>query len=131
MNAMHENMTPASADQWAEHLTNYRTYQTEETFRTGYSVMLSKLSPHADYVRPGYVVAEVHYLPNGEKLYFVRGGATKKFKNIKDGAAFVFAPSKDGFFHDRQQYIKTSARKYKDAAGRAFTVGSINAEVQA
>jgi len=131
MKAFNEGMTEATSDQWVEHLAGFRTYQTEEIFRGGYSVMYSKLSPAGGYTTPGYVVAEVHYLPNGQKHYFVRGGATRKFSGVSVGSSFVFAPSKDGFFNDRKTYVKTSARKYKDEAGQAFTVGSINAEVRA
>lgn len=131
MKAFHEGMTQTNADQWAEHLSGFRTYQTEEVFRGGYSVMYSKLSPAGGYTKPGYVVAEVHYLPDGQRFYFVRGGATRKFSTLSVGSCFVFAPSKDGFFKDANTYTKTSARKYRDKAGRAFTIGSIHAEVKA
>lgn len=66
------NMREVSQDEWATHLADFRTYQTESIYGS-VSIMYSRLSPHGGYAKPGYVVAEVHYAFGIAKAYFVRG----------------------------------------------------------
>lgn len=66
------NMRQVTSDEWAAHVSDFRTYQTESQYGA-YSIMYSRLSPNGGYAKPGYVVAEVHYAPNDEKAYFIRG----------------------------------------------------------
>jgi hypothetical protein len=71
MQAMNSYMAECTADEWSDYLSDLRTFQTEETFRSGYSVMYSRLSPHGGYAKPGTIVGEVHYLPDGTRRYFM------------------------------------------------------------
>jgi hypothetical protein len=54
-----------------------------------------------------------------------------KFKDLTIGAAFTFAPSKDGFFKDSNVYVKTSARRYRMPARlTVYIIGSVGAKVK-
>lgn len=64
----HADMHEVTQDAWAEHLVGLRTVQSEGTFSAGHSVMYSRLVDSAD----ARCVAEVHYLPNGLRAYFIR-----------------------------------------------------------
>lgn len=53
------------------------------------------------------------------------------FKDLAIGAVFTFSPSKDGFFKDSNEYVKTSARQYRMPARlTVYTIGSIGAKVK-
>lgn len=69
-----KTMREVTSEQWADFLADIRTYQTEETWRTDYSIMFSKLSEPQKGAPFRFVVAEVHYKPNGEKVYFIETG---------------------------------------------------------
>ena len=60
-----------TSDEWADFVSDFRTYHTEGIWRMGYSIMYSRLSGGEKH---GAVIAEVHYLPNGEKEYFILKG---------------------------------------------------------
>lgn len=60
-----------TGDEWADFVSDFRTYHTEEIWRTGYSVMYSRLSGGEKH---GDIIAEIHYLPNREKEYFILKG---------------------------------------------------------
>lgn len=64
-------MRAVTQDEWAEHLADFPVYQTESCFGA-YSIMYSKLSQNHGSHKPGYVIAEVHYLPTDERVYFIR-----------------------------------------------------------
>ena len=55
----------STADQWADHCSNYRAYGSEAISKLGHPVLVEKTSLSRE------VIGEVHYLPNNEKHYFV------------------------------------------------------------
>ena len=61
------NMREVNPDEWADHVSNFRVYQTESQY-ANYSIMHSSLSPNGGYAKPGYVIGEVHYSITGEKI---------------------------------------------------------------
>ena len=69
--ADNSGMRVVTQDAWAEHVSEFMTYQTESVFGQ-YSIMYSKLSPRGGYAKPDYVIGEVHYSPDGNKAYFIR-----------------------------------------------------------
>jgi hypothetical protein len=66
-------MKQVTQDQWADHVSNFRTYQTESIFRNGVSWMNSLISPDApkDQGPPRALVGRVEYRPDGSKVYFI------------------------------------------------------------
>ncbi len=62
-------MKNVTANEWADYLSDIRTYQTEYIYGD-HSVMYSKLS-QGEHV--GMEVAEVHYCANGDRFYFIAG----------------------------------------------------------
>jgi len=64
-------LTDCTQDEWCDRMNGIGTYQTEGNWPQGYPVMYSHQStsgimPRNDGVS---VVGEVHYLPDGGKLY--------------------------------------------------------------
>ncbi len=62
-------MISCTADEWADYLSDLRTYQTEYIYGK-HSVMYSRIA-HGQNV--GQNVGEVHYCENGDKFYFILG----------------------------------------------------------
>ena len=60
-------MKSVNVDEWADYVSNFRTYQTEYVYGN-HSVMYSKLSQGENV---GLEIAEVHYCANGDKFYFI------------------------------------------------------------
>ena len=69
--ADNSGMRAVTQDEWAEHVSEFMTYQTEGVLGQN-SIMYSKLSPRGGYAKPDYVIGEVHYAPDGSKAYFIR-----------------------------------------------------------
>lgn len=62
-------MKNVTAEEWAEYVSDIRTYQTEYNYGT-HSVMYSKLAQGPNV---GMEVAEVHYCANGDRFYYIKG----------------------------------------------------------
>ena len=69
--ADNSGMRVVTQEEWAEHVSEFRTYQTESVLGQC-SIVYSKLSPSGGYAKPNYVIGEVHYAPDGSKAYFIR-----------------------------------------------------------
>ncbi len=70
-----EGLKLCTPDEWANYLVNcgVRHYQTESNFNGGYSVMYSRDSSNRHNV-----LAEVHYLPNATREYFIKQQSNPK-----------------------------------------------------
>ena len=70
-------MREVTAAQWADHVSGFRTYQTESVFRSGVSWMNSIVSdnpPNKSFqkpAKPGAIVGRVEYRPDGTRAYFI------------------------------------------------------------
>lgn len=62
-------MLSVTADQWADYVSDFRTYQTEYIYGD-HSVMYSKLAQGENV---GMKIAEAHYCANGDRFYFILG----------------------------------------------------------
>lgn len=63
---LNSKMVEVTADQWADKLSGIDCYATEGDWPQGYSVMFHRTGKDADTD-----VGEVHYLPDGQKVYKV------------------------------------------------------------
>lgn len=70
MKSITTGLIACTGEQWADYLAScgVRHYQTESAFNGGYSVMFSRNSANRHDV-----LAEAHYLPNNDRLYFIKG----------------------------------------------------------
>lgn len=70
-------MRTVTADQWADHVSSFRTYQTESVFSGGVSWLNSIVSdyppnkPYQQKAKPGALVGRVEYRPDGTKIYMI------------------------------------------------------------
>ena len=69
-------MREVTAEQWADHCSDFRTTGTEQNFRGGVSWMTLAISPYPSRPpqktgTPGAIVGRVVYNPDGTKQYFI------------------------------------------------------------
>ena len=64
-------MKNVTADQWADYLSDLRTYATEYNYGQ-HSVMYMRLSQG---LNTGMDVGEVHYCANGDRFYYILQGS--------------------------------------------------------
>ena len=69
-------MRQVTAEQWADHCSNFRTTGTEQNFRSGFSWLTLAISQGAPKHwqlkgEPGAIVGRVEYRPDGTRVYFI------------------------------------------------------------